>query len=166
MYSKTIYSYVAWKKIMKKLTINDYSKIKYFLDIANYEGYNSNFVTMMMWNHEYHIEYEIHDHFMVMLQTYKGVKFWAMPFTTQEYYGEALKYMIEFSQKNNFEFIIDCAVESFIDYIRKSFQDVFLFERTPYNDDYIYEKEMLKNLTGKKMQKRRNHYNWFKKSAS
>jgi Uncharacterized conserved protein len=99
---------------------------------------------------------------MVMLQTYKGVKFWAMPFTTQEYYGEALKYMIEFSQKNNFEFIIDCAVESFIDYIRKSFQDVFLFERTPYNDDYIYEKEMLKNLTGKKMQKRRNHYNWFK----
>ena len=47
---------------MKKLLISDYDKIKKYLDDANYEGYNSNFVTMMMWDHEYEIYYEIHDH--------------------------------------------------------------------------------------------------------
>ena len=44
---------------MRKLLLNDYHKIKKYLDDANYEGYNSNFVTMMMWDHEYEIYYEI-----------------------------------------------------------------------------------------------------------
>ena len=51
---------------MRKLLLNDYHKIKKYLDDANYEGYNSNFVTMMMWDHEYEIYYgnitlRIHD---------------------------------------------------------------------------------------------------------
>ena len=60
---------------MKKLKLEDYEIIKPYLDLANYEGYNSNFVTMMMWNHEYHIEYEIHEHYLVMIHNYKGTYF-------------------------------------------------------------------------------------------
>lgn len=44
---------------MKPLKLSDLNTVLPYLDKANYEGYNSNFVTMMMWNHEYHIEYEI-----------------------------------------------------------------------------------------------------------
>ena len=44
---------------MQKLLLKDYDKIKPYLDDADYEGYNSNFVTMMMWDHEYEIFYEI-----------------------------------------------------------------------------------------------------------
>ncbi len=65
---------------MRKLLLNDYHKIKKYLDDANYEGYNSNLVTMMMWDHEYEIYYEIKDNFMVMLHTYLDEKFFAMPF--------------------------------------------------------------------------------------
>ena len=65
---------------MKPLKLSDLNIILPFLDKADYEGYNSNFVTMMMWNHEYHIEYEIHDHFCIMLHNYKGHRFFAMPF--------------------------------------------------------------------------------------
>ena len=85
---------------MKELKLDDYSIIKPYLDLANYEGYNSNFVTMMMWNHEYHIQYEIHEHFVVMLHNYKGTQFWAMPFTSPQYYREAIDYMLEYSHKN------------------------------------------------------------------
>ena len=46
---------------MQKLLLKDYDKIKKYLADANYEGYNSNFVTMMMWDHEYKIYYEIKD---------------------------------------------------------------------------------------------------------
>ena len=42
---------------MKPLKLSDLNTVLPYLDKANYEGYNSNFVTMMMWNHEYHIEY-------------------------------------------------------------------------------------------------------------
>ena len=55
---------------MKPLKLSDLNIILPFLDKADYEGYNSNFVTMMMWNHEYHVEYEIHDHFCIMLHNY------------------------------------------------------------------------------------------------
>ena len=44
---------------MKPLKLSDLNTVLPYLDKANYEGYNSNFVTMMMWNHEYHIEYDI-----------------------------------------------------------------------------------------------------------
>lgn len=148
---------------MKKLKIEDYHLIKPFLDMANYEGYNSNFVTMIMWDHEYHIEYEIHEHYLVMLHNYKGVYFWAMPFTTPQYYQEAIDYMIEYSAQHHFEFMIDCAIESFVEMIKPIYHDQLLFERTPFNDDYIYDREMLQTLSGKKMQKRRNHYNSFLK---
>ena len=146
---------------MKDLKLEDYSIIKEYLDLANYEGYNSNFVTMMMWNHEYHIQYEIHEHFMVMLHNFKGTRFWAMPFTSPEYYQEAIDYMIEYSYENSFDFCIDCAIEDFVDRIKPLYNDVLLFERTSYNDDYIYDRQMLQTLSGKKMQKRRNHYNSF-----
>lgn len=149
--------------MMKELKIEDYQKIKPYLDMADYEGYNSNFVTMMMWNHEYHIQYEIHDHFMIMLHNYKGLQFWAMPFTSQDYYKEAIDYMIEYSHKHHFDFMIDCAIEDFVNKIKPIYKDQFLFERTPYNDDYIYERQMHQTLAGKKMQKRRNHYNAFLK---
>ncbi|MEG0275485.1 MAG: GNAT family N-acetyltransferase [Coprobacillus sp.] len=146
---------------MKELKIEDYSKIKHYLDLANYEGYNSNFITMMMWNHEYHIQYEIHDHFMVMLHNYKSEMFWAMPFSDESHYQEAIDYMIQYSQDHNFEFMIDCAIEDFVDKIKMNYNDSLLFERTPNNDDYIYDRIMLETLSGKKMQKRRNHYNSF-----
>ena len=55
---------------MQKLLLSDYQKIKPYLDDADYEGYNSNFVTMMMWDHEYEIYYEIKDHFI--RRTYFG----------------------------------------------------------------------------------------------
>ena len=148
---------------MKKLKIEDYHLIEPYLDMANYEGYNSNFVTMIMWNHEYHIEYEIHDHYLVMLHNYKGIYFWAMPFTTPEYYQDAIDFMINYSFEHHFDFMIDCAIESFVEIIKPLYKDKLLFERTPFNDDYIYDCKMLQTLSGKKMQKRRNHYNAFLK---
>ncbi len=74
---------------MQKLLLKDYDKIKPYLDDADYEGYNSNFVTMMMWDHEYEIFYEIKENYLIMLHTYMNEKFFAMPFCKPEYYQEA-----------------------------------------------------------------------------
>lgn len=148
---------------MKPLTLKDYDIIKPYLQKADYEGYNSNYVTMMMWNHEYHIEYEIHDHYCVMMHNYKGHRFFAMPFTTEEYYKEAIDYMLSYSRDHGFPFMIDCAIAPFVEKIKKIYGKQFLYERTRDFDDYIYDKNMLMTLSGKKMQKRRNHYNAFLK---
>ena len=59
---------------MQKLLLKDYDKIKKYLDDGNYEGYNSNFVTMMMWDHEYKIYYEIKDNFILLCYTHIWMK--------------------------------------------------------------------------------------------
>ena len=146
---------------MKKLLISDYDKIKKYLDDANYEGYNSNFVTMMMWDHEYEIYYEIHDHYLIMLHTYLNEHFFSMPFCKEEYYQEAIEYMMEYANNHHFAFRIDLAVDKFVDKIKEIYQDKFLYLHNEDNDDYVYEKKSLETLSGKKMQKRRNHFNAF-----
>ena len=112
---------------MQKLLLNDYHKIKKYLDDANYEGYNSNFVTMMMWDHEYEIYYEIKDNFMVMLHTYLDEKFFAMPFCKPEYYYEAIEYMQNYAKEHNFLFRIDLAVEESMSLIKERYGDKFLY---------------------------------------
>ena len=121
---------------MRKLLLNDYHKIKKYLDDANYEGYNSNFVTMMMWDHEYEIYYEIKDNFMVMLHTYLDEKFFAMPFCKPEYYYEAIEYMQNYAKEHNFLFRIDLAVEESMSLIKERYGDKFLYLHNEDFDDY------------------------------
>ena len=135
---------------MRKLLLNDYHKIKKYLDDANYEGYNSNFVTMMMWDHEYEIYYEIKDNFMVMLHTYLDEKFFAMPFCKPEYYYEAIEYMQNYAKEHNFLFRIDLAVEESMSLIKERYGDKFLYLHNEDFDDYVYTKKSLESLAGKK----------------
>lgn len=148
---------------MQKLLLNDYQKIKKYLDDANYEGYNSNFVTMMMWDHEYEIYYEIKENYMIMLHTYLDEKFFSMPFCKPEYYQEAIDYMLTYAAKHNFTFKINLAVEAPMQQIKAIYGDKFLYLHNEDYDDYIYTKQSLETLAGKKMQKRRNHFNAFLK---
>lgn len=157
-----VYSYK--RRFMQKLLLTDYATIQPYLDDANYEGYNSNFVTMMMWDHVYHVQYEVHDHFLVMLQDYKDTFFFAMPFCKKKYVKDAIEYMIRYANKHNIPFLIDGVTSEIKDYIQTIYKKDFIYEATPNNDDYIYSKEALETLRGKKMQKRRNHYNAFIKN--
>lgn len=149
---------------MQKLLLTDYPTIQPYLDDANYEGYNSNFATMMMWDHVYDIQYEVHDRFLVMLQSYKGTFFFAMPFCKKEYVKDAIDYMISYAQRHNFPFLMDGVTKEMREYIQTTYDNAFIYQSTPNNDDYIYSKEALETLRGKKMQKRRNHYNAFLKN--
>ena len=98
---------------------------------------------------------------MIMLHTYMNEKFFAMPFCKEEYYHEAIEYMMEYAKLNNFPFRIELAVQSSVEIIKKLYGDKFLYLHNDANDDYIYTKSSLETLSGKKMQKRRNHFNAF-----
>ncbi len=149
---------------MKTLNLNCIpciEEMKPYLDLVDYESYHYNISTILMWNHECHLQYEIFDHYMIMLNCYKGHYFWMMPCCTPDYYHEAMLTMKQYSQELGFEFAIDCAEESFVNFMKETYQDQYIYQRTDSEDDYIYSRSMLETLSGKKMQKRRNHYNSF-----
>ena len=96
-----------------------------------------------------------------MLHNYKGHRFFAMPFASHEYYKEAIEYMIDYAKEHQFTFMIDCAVPSFVEKLKKVCPGKFVYEHTRDLDDYVYDKEKLITLSGKKMQKMRNNYHNF-----
>lgn len=149
---------------MKTLQISDYSTIKPYLDYANYEGVNSNFITMMMWSHDYKIEYEIKDNFLIFLMTYRqGNPYFSMPYCKEEYILNAVEYMIDYAKEHNFPFRLELAIEKVTDIIKEKYQHQFLYLNNIESYDYIYDFHSLTTLSGKKNQKRRNHFNAFLK---
>lgn len=42
-----------------------------------------------------------------------------MPFASHEYYKEAIEYMIDYAKEHQFPFMIDCAVPSFVEKLKR-----------------------------------------------
>lgn len=148
---------------MEILTINDIDKLKPYLEKANYNEYNSNIVTMMMWQFSYPITYELHEHYAVIKWHYKEGCSWMMPLCEKTYWKEAVTYMRSFCAKQHGSFSIVSATEEFKLWCEKEFPNEFLYEDLVDAQDYVYVSEAHRTLSGKKMQKRRNHYNAFLK---
>lgn len=146
---------------LKPLTLEDLPIFEKFYKMSEYEGYNSNFITMFMWNHEYNVHYYANEHFLVALCHYEHLMFWNMPLTTKEYFKEAIDFMRRYSREHELPFYIDGVLNEQCEWLEALYPDEFIMVKQPGEYDYIYDRKMLETLSGKKMQKRRNHYNTF-----
>ena len=91
---------------MKRLTLENYSKLNHLSRLANYEEYNSNIVTMLMWNHYYKIYYELFDNYALILVEYPNLYAWLMPLCDKKYLKEAFESMKQYSFDHNIDFVV------------------------------------------------------------
>lgn len=146
---------------MKQLIVSDRELIESFLKLTDYEGYNYNFNTMMMWNHAYHIRYEVCDQFLILLYQYEKQYFWLMPLCRKEYYLQAVDRMQLISDQEKIPFVMSYVEEPFKLWMEEQYGDRFTFSFSQDFSEYIYSCEMNITLAGRKMVKRRNHFNAF-----
>lgn len=146
---------------MRLLTISDKSLIEFYLKLTNYEGYNYNFNSMMMWNHVYHIRYETCESFLVLQYQYKDQTFWLMPLCRPEHYKQAVERMQHISRQEGIPFVLSYVEEPFKQWMEEHYGSRFCFTSSPDYSEYIYSCEKNITLAGRKMVKRRNHYNAF-----
>lgn len=146
---------------MKRITISDKSLIESYLKLTSYEGYNYNFNSMMMWNHIYHIQYEACESFLIFLYCYEERSFWMMPLCQQKDYPQALERMQHISRQEGIPFILSYIEEPFKQWMEEYFGSRFCFSSSPDYSEYIYSCEKNRTLAGRKMVKRRNHFNAF-----
>lgn len=147
---------------MEKLSIQHLNILKEYSRKANYEEYNSNPVTCFMWNHYYEIELELHENYVLVLVKYPNNIAWLMPLCEEKYLLDALNHMKDYSNEHHFDFVIHGVTRKFKD-LCEQHQFNFIYTFNEDAQDYIYDISMHKSLVGKKMQKRRNHYNAFMK---
>ena len=146
---------------MKRLTVSDKTLIESYLALTDYEGYNYNFNTMMMWNHIYHIQYEANESFLILQYRYREQSFWMMPLCRPEAYPRALERMQHISRQEGLLFVLSYVEEPFKQWMETQYGNRFCFSSSPDYSEYIYSCEKNRILSGRKMVKRRNHFNAF-----
>lgn len=146
---------------MKPLTLENYKELLPYLEIANYKEYNSNIVTLLMWNNLYHMYFETTDTYaLICSKDEKGI-LWLAPHCKKEYRKDAMEAMMRISKEQHIPFSICALVKEFRDWILEEYPLQFMIENVIDAQDYIYDRFQQESLAGKKMQKRRNHYRAF-----
>lgn len=145
---------------MKKLDKEALPKLKEFSHLAQYNEYNSNVVTMVMWDHQYEVFYELHEYFALILVNYHHRYGWLMPLCEEKYLKEAFSEMENYSKKHHLAYEIHGMNQKLKTFCEQN--DIhFVYHNDINAQDYVYDIEMQRSLSGKKMQKRRNHFNAF-----
>ena len=150
---------------MEELTIENYTKLKPWITLAGYEDCNANVVTMLMWQYPYPFYFEVHDHFAIAYFVIResGQIYWYMPFCSAQYRREAVEAMLAYSKAHDILPRMTSVSREWRDWLQTHYHGKVLFHNDWEGKDYIYDRKQQETLSGKKMQKRRNHYNAFLK---
>lgn len=130
----------------------------------NYKDHNLSFTNMFLWKDMYKLSVEITDDFIIIFCDLDGEFFSLNPICIIENIDKAIDYLIKFFEDNNLPFMIQNCVMKVKEEIESKYGDYFTYELTRDSYDYLYSVEKMLTYSGKKLQKKRNHVNNFKKN--
>lgn len=148
---------------MQLLSLDNYKQLEPWVHKANWKEYNSNIITMLMWNDSFPIYFQIYDHFALVCFLGKHGKSWFMPYCEKAYLKQATDTLLSLSQKDRKTLMIHSITQEYKDFLDSTYVNLVYFEHHEVAEDYVYDRFQQETLSGKKMQKRRNHYNYFLK---
>lgn len=149
---------------MERLTIENYKQLEPYIKDADYNEYNSNIVTMLMWQGSYPVYFSCYEHFALVYNKMPHREpVWLMPYCKKEYRKEAVDKIKELSEQEHISFEIHSMIKEFKDWLQETYPNEFLIWDCYNARDYIYDRKQQETLAGKKMQKRRNHFHSFEK---
>lgn len=137
----------------KKIELCDKDKIEEFLKFSDKPSLEYNFTTLFIWQKQFNTEFAISDN-MLFIRSGDDVKSYLFPCGSGDIDSALLKIS---DDKIRFH----CLTEKQAEYIEKLFPKRFCFYENRDSEDYVYTKESLENLTGKKLSAKRNHINRF-----
>lgn len=149
---------------MKRLTLENFKELEPYIKDADYNEYNSNIVTMLMWQTQYPVFFACYENYaLVYNQMPEMDPVWLMPYCKAEYRKDAVEKIKELSVELGINFEIHSMVREFKDWLQAAYPKQFLIWDCYDARDYIYDRKQQETLAGKKMQKRRNHFHAFEK---
>ncbi|MDR1782439.1 MAG: phosphatidylglycerol lysyltransferase domain-containing protein [Bacilli bacterium] len=132
----------------------------------DYKDHNLSFTNMYMWRDMYKLSvYENKEEdFIIVFCNLNGEFFSLNPLCSLDKIDKAIEFLIKYFKENNKPFIIHNCVRKIQNKIEEKYKDFFTYELTRDSYDYLYRVDKLMTYSGKKLQKKRNHLNNFKKN--
>lgn len=146
---------------LETLTIQNSKQLLPWIHKAGYKEFNANIHTMLMWNDTYPISFVVQDHFAIVCFSCNHRLHWFAPYCEPQYRKEATQFLRDYSDANHIPLGIHSITQEYKDFLDSQYPNQVYFENHISGQDYVYDRQQQETLTGKKMQKRRNHYNAF-----
>ncbi len=162
----SVYTIISMSKgsdMMKKLSYENYQELQQYIEYSNYNDYNANSMTLLLWIHKWPIWFKTYDNYALVYFELEHQKIWLMPFCNSIYLKAAFDEIISLSNLWNITCKIYGMNQEVKNFLMTHYPLQFYIEDDIDAHDYVYDRFMHQNLSGKKMQKRRNHYNAFMK---
>lgn len=150
----------------KKLTLDDKNKFDKVIDLYNFESCEYSFTTLYLWREVCDIEYvEIDNAIIIKKKNFKGKYHFMQPLG---YKADNLKKIIEemnmYKAENKMDYLFGDIEGFFLDELKQCYKGDINIVEDRNNFDYIYPRNSLATLAGKKLHNKKNHYNQFVKN--
>lgn len=120
------------------------------------------FANLYSWTPKFRTQFSVIDHTLFLrFQGDNNEYYYMMPVGKMSL-TKSLPMLIEDAKQNDRTFIMKGVTTKMWSLIQEAMPDTFKYEFDRDNAEYIYLSEQLINLSGKKLQKKRNHINRFK----
>lgn len=116
-----------------------------------------------MWQHLYKTMYYKGSNFIIIIGEYEDHKFTVIPLAKKENLKDAFEFIIRYFKDNNQSINLRAVTGEFVEFLKENYDRKFNYIEERDYFDYVYLGENLRNLIGKKYQKKRNHINYFLK---
>ncbi|MCD8369253.1 MAG: phosphatidylglycerol lysyltransferase domain-containing protein [Clostridiales bacterium] len=149
----------------KSLEAENVKEIIPFFELRPNKTCDSVFLDSFLWRKYYHVRYAISDNRAVQwLMDEEGVMHSAMPHCREEdlphYFYEMVDY---FNEVLHIPFKVYLADEEAVEYLHLRESEYFRVTEQEDLKDYLYDGDAVRNLSGKKLHKKKNHLNSFLK---
>lgn len=146
----------------KDITLTDKDIIRSFTAHSQWQNCDLSFANLCSWWFLYHTQYAVMDGFLV-LRFYAGSELtYLMPVGVGDVLP-VLKALLEDASSMNAPFKMQGISYGMRTQMEEMLPDAFVFKENRDYYDYIYLRESLASLAGKKLQAKRNHLNRFRK---
>lgn len=147
----------------KRVELKDRDIIQSYLENQNYRASDLCFTNIFSWGHKFNTEYAVaNDWLFIRFRDNNNRNSYLKPIG-QGNIKEAIDIIIEDHKQFDTIFQIRGLTNDMIEEIESVMPDVFEYSLNRSVSDYIYTTDKLINLSGKKLQSKRNHINRFKR---
>ena len=147
----------------KRPDLGDRDIIMHYFSLQKSRSCECTFSCVYLWSRFYYVEYAIMEDMMVF-KCGKEQPFFDFPYGEEKNVKAAIEAIKAYCEKENLKFRLGLVTPVQFEILERLYPDTFEIVYDRDSADYVYEREKLANLSGKKYHGKKNHVNKFQKT--